>query len=90
MEAMMSKGLVLLAALLLLSGCGKITGTPAPFDDIVKAVEALRASGCTALAKLKAESDGYEAEGVTCAEGKRYDIELDKNFAIVSKREDHI
>jgi len=83
----MSRGYLLLLIPLLLGGCDKFTGKPASFDDIVKVVEALRAAGCTGLSELKSEREGFDAEGVTCGD-ESYDIELDKSFAIVSKRKD--
>ena len=36
------------------------------------------------------ESDEYEVGGVVCNDGKSYDVKLDKNFNVVSKREDHL
>jgi hypothetical protein len=72
----------------LLGGCGKIGGKPATLDEIAKVIEALRAAGCTGLHELDVESDEYEVGGVVCNDGKSYDIKLDKNFAVVSKRKD--
>lgn len=84
----MSSGRMLLLVLVLLGGCGKIGGKPATLDEIAKVIEALRAAGCTGLHELDVESDEYEVGGVVCNDGKSYDIKLDKNFAVVSKRKD--
>lgn len=69
-------------------GCGKFGAKPATRDEIIKVVEALRAAGCMAVLEIDVDRDGYEAEGVTCNDGKSYDMKLDKNFAVVSKRKD--
>lgn len=59
----------------------------APFEELAKAIEALKAAGCTALQSLDAEEPGFEAEGVICG-GSTYSIKLDRDFNIVSKRKD--
>ena len=84
----MARGRMLLLVLLLVGGCGKFEAEPATLDEIARALEALRAAGCTALLEIDVDRDGYEAEGVTCNDGKSYDMKLDKNFAVVSKRKD--
>ena len=84
----MAGGRTLLLVLLLLGGCGKFGAEPATLDEIIKVVEALRAAGCTAVLEIDVDRDGYEAEGVTCNDGKSYDMKLDKNFAVVFKRKD--
>ncbi|MCJ7528180.1 MAG: PepSY domain-containing protein [Methyloceanibacter sp.] len=78
----------LLLALLLLGGCDKFRGEPATLEDITKVIEALRAAGCTAVREIDVDADGYEVEGATCADGKSFDVKLDKKFAVVSKRAD--
>jgi hypothetical protein len=56
---------------------------------MAKVVEALKAAGCTAVSEIEAErSGGFEVEGAICEGGKRFDIKLDKSFAVVSKSED--
>ena len=86
----MRNAVVMLLAFLLLSGCEKIVGKPASLEEITKVIDALRAAGCTALKELDVEREEYEAGGVVCNDGKSYDIKLDKNFNVVSKREDHL
>jgi hypothetical protein len=39
-------------------------------------------------ALLDVGSDEYEVGGMLCSDGKSYDIKLDKNFAVISKRKD--
>jgi hypothetical protein len=56
---------------------------------MAKVVETLKAAGCTAVSEIETErSGGFEVEGAICEEEKRFDIKLDKSFAIVSKNED--
>jgi Peptidase propeptide and YPEB domain len=82
--------LIFLLCSTMLAGCDKLVSKPASLDDITKVVDALRAAGCTGLKELDVESDEYEVGGVVCAEGKSYDVKLDKSFNIISKREDHL
>jgi hypothetical protein len=82
--------LMLALCSLALGGCEKLVSKPASLDEITKVIDALRAAGCTGLKELDVESDEYEAGGVVCAEGKSYDVKLDKSFNIISKREDHL
>jgi hypothetical protein len=51
---------------------------------------ALRAAGCTGLQELDVETDEYEVGGAVCADGKAYDMKLDKTFNVISKREDRL
>jgi hypothetical protein len=81
---------IALLMLLVLAGCGKFRGEPASLDEITKVVDALRASGCTAVREIDVDSDGYEIEGAICEDGKSYDVKLDKKFAVISKRKDWI
>lgn len=84
----MRNGLMLLSVLFLLGGCGRLASKPASLDEISKVIDALRAAGCTGLQELDVEADEYEVEGVLCSDGKSYDIKLDKNFNVLSKRKD--
>jgi hypothetical protein len=84
----MRNGLMLLLFLFMLGGCEKLASKPASLDEIAKVIETLRTAGCTGLKELDVETDEYEVGGVVC-DGKSYDVKLDKNFHIVSKREDH-
>ena len=86
----MRNGLMLLLSLVLLGGCEKLASKPASLDEIAKVIDALRTSGCTGLKELDVESDEYEVGGVLCSDGKSYDMKLDKNFNVFSKREDHL
>lgn len=83
-----AKLLPVVLAALAVGACDKISATPASLDDVSKVVEALRAAGCTGLLELDVERNGYEAEGVTCADGKTYDMKIDKSFTVTSKRTD--
>ena len=74
----------------MLGGCEKLTSKPASLEEITKVIEALRAAGCTGFKELDVESDEYEVGGAVCAEGESYDVKLDKNFNIISRREDHL
>ncbi len=74
----------------MLAGCDKLASKPASLDEITKVVEALRAAGCTGLKKLEVDSDEYEVEGAVCAEGKSYDVKLDKSFNVIAKRQDYL
>lgn len=57
-------------------------GEPAPLDQWRKLIDALEAAGCSSAAELSAESWGWDVEDATCADGKRRDLRLDKNFAV--------
>lgn len=59
----------------------------APFEELAKAIDALKAAGCTALQSLDAEEPGFEAEGVICG-GATYSIKVDRDFNVVSKRKE--
>lgn len=86
----MRNTLVLLLLALVFGGCEKISSKPASLEEITKVVDALRTAGCTGLKELDVEFDEYEVGGVVCNDGKSYDVKLDKNFNVVSKREDHL
>ena len=86
----MRNALVLLLFLSMLVGCEKLTSKPASLEEITKVVDALRAAGCTGLKELDVETDEYEVGGVVCNDGKSYDMKLDNNFNVISKREDHL
>jgi hypothetical protein len=86
----MRNGLMLLLSLVLLGGCEKLASKPASLDEIAKVIDALRTAGCTGLKELDVESDEYEVGGVLCSDGKSYDMRLDKNFNVITKREDHL
>jgi hypothetical protein len=86
----MRNGLMLLLFLLLLGGCEKLASKPASLDEITKVIDALRAAGCTGLQELDVETDEYEVGGAVCADGKAYDMKLDKSFNVTAKREDHL
>jgi hypothetical protein len=86
----MRNGLMLLLSLVLLGGCEKLASKPASLDEIAKVLDALRTAGCTGLKELDVESDEYEVGGVLCSDGKSYDMKLDKNFNVITKREDHL
>ena len=80
----------MLVLLLLVTGCDTLAGKPASLEEITKVVDALRAAGCTALRELEVDEDGYEVDGATCNDGKSYDMKLDRNFTVVSKRKDYL
>ena len=84
----MRNGLIVLLLLFTLGGCEKIASKPASLDEIAKVIDALRAAGCTALQELDVEADEYEVGGVVCNDGKSYDMKLDKNLTVISKRKD--
>ena len=84
----MRNGLTLLLFLFLLGGCEQVASKPASLDEIAKVIDALRTAGCTGLQELDVEADEYEVGGAMCTDGKSYDIKLDKNFAVISKRKD--
>ena len=78
---------LLLLVLFLVTGCDS-SSKPASVDEVSKLIDALRAAGCTGLLGLKSESEGYEVWGASCGDENRYEVKLDKNFAVVSKRKD--
>ena len=86
----MRNGLMVVLVLFILGGCEKLASKPASLDEIAKVIDALRAAGCTGLQELDVDSDEYEVGGVVCADGKSYDVKLDKAFNIISKREDRL
>jgi len=81
---------MLLLFLFLLGGCERLASKPASLDEITKVIDALRAAGCTGLQELDVETDEYEVGGAVCADGKTYDMKLDKTFNVISKREDRL
>lgn len=50
--------------------------------------KALAAAGCKG-GKFEFDDDGkFEVEGTVCADGKEYEIDLDKSFNIIKKKLD--
>ena len=87
-RAELRNGLIMLLLLFMLGGCEKLASKPASLEEIAKVMDALRAAGCTGLQELDVENDEYEVGGVVCTDEKSYDMKLDKNFTVISKRKD--
>jgi hypothetical protein len=81
-----------IAVLGLISAPFLITTTAYANDDrdaTAKVVETLKQNDCPAVDDVDyTQGIGFEAEDVKCNDGKEYDIVLDDNFAITSRRED--
>jgi hypothetical protein len=79
----MTKHLIAAAALILATSAA--TAGPAPTADEMAKIEAtLKAWGCSATAaEVEAEGSGlYEMDDAKCADGKIYDIRLNKDFSV--------
>jgi hypothetical protein len=58
-------------------------------EEKAQVVETLQQNDCPTVGDVDyTQGLGFEAEDVKCNDGKEYDVVLDDNFAIVSKRED--
>jgi len=58
-------------------------------QERARVVEVLRAEGCPVVGDVDyIQGIGFEAEDVRCNDGKEYDVFLDENLNIISKRED--
>lgn len=58
-------------------------------EEQAKVVETLEQNDCTVVGDVDyVQGTGFEAEDVKCNDGKEYDVFLDDNFSITSKRED--
>jgi hypothetical protein len=58
-------------------------------EEKAKVVETLKQNDCPAVGDVDyVQGIGFEAEDVKCNDGKEYDVVLDDNFAITSRRED--
>jgi hypothetical protein len=58
-------------------------------EEKAKVVEILKENNCSAVDDVDyIQGTGFEAEDVKCNDGKEYDISLDENLNITSKRED--
>lgn len=58
-------------------------------QERARVVEVLQAQGCPVVGDVDyIQGVGFEAEDVRCNDGKEYDVFLDENFNVISKRED--
>ncbi|PSF37736.1 hypothetical protein C7H19_09315 [Aphanothece hegewaldii CCALA 016] len=59
-------------------------------EEIAKVDNALKEAGCSSFDDVDFyySLNLFKADDVMCNDGKKYDVYLDKNFKIVSKRED--
>jgi hypothetical protein len=58
-------------------------------EEQARVAEALKAKGCNSFSDVDyVEGSKFEAEDVVCDDGKEYDIYLDDNLNIISRRED--
>lgn len=58
-------------------------------EEQAKVVKALQAEGCSSVSDVDyIEGTGFVAEDVVCEDGKEYDLSLDDNMNIISRRED--
>ena len=83
-------GLVLISApFLVLESAYAVDDRDATPEERSKVMEVLQQDGCTDVDDIDyIPSLGFEAEDVQCNDGKEYDVYLDDNFNITSKRED--
>ena len=83
-------GLVLISApFLVLESTYAVDDRDATAEERSKVMEVLQQDGCTDVDDIDyIPSLGFEAEDVQCNDGKEYDVYLDDNFNITSKRED--
>jgi hypothetical protein len=58
-------------------------------EEKAQIMETLKQNDCTVVGDVDyVQGTGFEAEDVQCNDGKEYDVFLDDNFSITSKRED--
>ncbi len=83
-------GLVMISAAFLVSETAYADADrDATPEEKAKVVETLMQNDCTAVEDVDyIQGMGFEAEDVKCNDGKTYDVFLDDNFNITSKRED--
>jgi hypothetical protein len=62
-------------------------GRPVTDEERTKLVEALKAQGCTG-GKMEFDSNKFEVDDATCADGKKYDLDFDQAFALLKKKLD--
>jgi hypothetical protein len=60
---------------------------PVTDEERTRLTEAVKAEGCSE-GKMKAEDGGFEVEGATCADGKKWDFEFDAQFKLTKKEID--
>jgi hypothetical protein len=57
-------------------------------DERAKLVAALAAQGCSG-GEMEFDDDGrYEVDDATCGDGRKYDLEFDTEFRLISKKPD--
>ena len=83
-------GLVLISAsFLVLEAAYAVDDRDATAEERSRVMEVLQQDDCTDVDDIDyIPSLGFEAEDVQCNDDKEYDIYLDDNFNITSKRED--
>lgn len=83
-------GLVLISVpFLLVKAAYADTDRDATPEENTKIVEVLKQNNCTLTDDIDyIEGIGFKAEDVQCDDGKVYDVFLDDNFNITSRRED--
>ena len=77
------------AALLLLAGQTALADDRAvTAEERTKLTAAVTAAGCSG-GEMKFDDDGrYEVDDVQCGDGRRYDLDFDTSFKLVSKELD--
>lgn len=80
----MLKTSLLATTLLVISAATAIAAAAPSADEMAKIEASLKAWGCTATAaEVENEGSGlYEMEDAKCADGKVYDIRLNKDFSV--------
>lgn len=83
-------GLILISApFLVLESAYAVDDRDATPEERSKVMNVLQQNDCTDVDDVDyVPSLGFEAEDVQCNDGKEYDIYLDENYNITSKRED--
>jgi hypothetical protein len=84
-------GLVLISApfLVLKTAHAEDTERDVTPEEKAKVMETLKQNDCTVVDDVDyVKGTGFKAENVQCNDGKEYDVFLDDNFSITSRRED--
>jgi hypothetical protein len=64
-----------------------LAGRPVTDQERTKLEDALKAQGCSG-GKMEFDDGKFEVDDATCADGKKYDLDFDKAFALTKKKLD--
>ncbi len=62
---------------------------PVSDEEKVKLEAAVKAEGCSGGRMLYDDDGEFEVDEATCADGKKYDLDFDRNFKLIKKKPDN-